>query len=136
MSTNPTAGTDGTNAISAVLSNESTVVAANSAGTVASFSTAGGTFYVFDGITSKTGDVAVTYSVASSSGVTISIAATGIYTVTAMSADSGTATLRAVYKGLTIDKIYSIAKSKTGQTGATGTNARSIDLTTTTQAFA
>ena len=129
-------GTDGTNAISAVLSNESTVVAANSAGTVASFSTAGGTFYVFDGITSKTGDVAVTYSVASSSGVTISIAATGIYTVTAMSADSGTATLRAVYKGLTIDKIYSIAKSKTGQTGATGTNARSIDLTTTTQAFA
>jgi hypothetical protein len=90
-----------------MLSNDSTVVAADSAGTVSSFTNAGGTFYVYDGTTSKTGNAAVTYSVASSTNVTISIAATGVYTVTAMSADNGVATLRAVYNGVTIDKVYS-----------------------------
>ena len=115
-------GANGTNAVSGLLTNESSVVPADSSGTVASFTTAGGTFLVFDGVTSKTGDAAVTYSVVSGTavGVSISIATTGVYTVTGMSADSGTATIRAVYNGVTIDKIYSIAKSKAGATGATG----------------
>jgi hypothetical protein len=113
-------GTDGINSVSAVLSNEAATVSSDSAGNVGSFSNAGGTFYVFDGTTDKTGNAAVTYSVASSTGVTISIASSGVYTITAMSADSGTATLRAVYNNLTINKIYSISKSRAGATGPTG----------------
>jgi hypothetical protein len=107
-------GIPGENAISGLLTNESTTVPANSAGEVSSFASSGGTFLVFDGVTSKTGS-GVTYSVVGTPvGVSISIAATGVYTVTAMSADLGTATLRAVYGGVTIDKVYSISKSKAG----------------------
>jgi len=112
--------TAGLSAITGQLTNESTTVAADSAGVVASFTGTGGTFKVFDGTTDKTGDAAVTYSVNVSSGVTISIAASGVYTVSAMSADTGTATLRAVYGGVTIDKIYSIAKTKAGAPGTAG----------------
>jgi hypothetical protein len=109
---------EGADAITAFLTNEAANVAADSAGVVASFAAAGGTFKLFEGIVDKTGDAAVTYSLAASSGVTISIASTGVYTVTAMSADSGSATLRAGYKGNFYDKIYTIAKSKAGATGA------------------
>jgi len=115
-------GTDGANAVSGLLTNEAAVVSADAAGTVGSFSSAGGTFKVFDGITDKTTSGSVTYSVATSSNVTISINSSGVYTITAMSADTAIATLRAVYGSVTIDKIYSIAKSKTGATGATGSS--------------
>lgn len=114
-------GAAGANAISGLLTNESSTVAAASDGTVASYASAGGTFKVWDGTTEKTG-TSVTYSVVSgsASGVTISIANTGVYTISDMSADTGSATLRAVYGGVTIDKIYTIAKSKAGNTGAAG----------------
>jgi hypothetical protein len=119
------------NPITGLLSNESTTVIANSAGTVSSFANTGGTFYVYEGVTNKTGDAAVTYSVVDTPiGVTISIASTGVYTISAMSADTGTATLRAVFGGVTIDKIYSITKNKAG------VDARAVDLTIGTQAFA
>ena len=101
------------------LTNESVTIAADSTGYVASFSTCGGTFKVYNGTTDVTGS-AVTYSVVSSTGVTIGIATTGIYTITAMSANSGTATLQAVYGGVTITKIYTIAKAIAGVTGGTG----------------
>lgn len=107
-------GAAGVSSITGLLTNEATTVAADSTGTVSSFSGAGGTFRVFDGVTDKTGDAAVTYSVNASSGVSISIASTGVYTVSAMSADTGTATLRAVYAGVTLDKVYSISKSRAG----------------------
>jgi len=122
------AGVDGVNAISGLLSNESSTVSATSAGVVSDFSNSGGTFYVFDGITDKTGNASVTYSVVSGStvGVTISIASTGIYTITGLSTDTGTATLRAVYNGVTINKIYSISKSKAGTNGINGTTPNKI----------
>ena len=132
-----TAGAAGQNAVVGYLTNESVTVAADSAGTVSSFSSAGGTFKVFNGTTDVT--TSATFSVASSTGVTIAIgASTGVYTVSAMSADTGTATLRAVYSGVTIDKVYNIAKSKAGTAGANGTNganAQTLDLTSTAQAF-
>lgn len=112
---------DGKASITGLLTNESVVVAANSAGTVASFATAGGTFAVWDGITDVTG-AGVTYSLVSSSGVTIAInATTGVYSVSAMSADVGTARLRAVYGSVTVDKDFSIAKSRAGAAGGTQT---------------
>ena len=129
-------GANGANAVSGLLTNESSTVPADSAGAVTSFTGTGGTFFVFDGTTSKTGNAAVTYSVASSSGLTISIATTGIYTISAMSADTASATLRAVYSGVTIDKIYSLSKSKAGTNGSNGVNARAVDLTMNAQAFA
>ena len=118
------------NPITGLLTNESTTVIANSTGTVSSFANTGGTFYVYDGTVDKTGNGAVVYSVLSSTGLTISIASTGIYTISAMSADTGTATLRAVYGDVTLDKIYSITKNKAG------VDARAVDLTIGTQAFA
>ena len=65
--------TAGISAITGQLTNESTTVAADSAGVVTSFTGTGGTFKVSDGTVDKTGDAAVTYSVNVSSGVTISI---------------------------------------------------------------
>ena len=131
-SKNGTAGTNGVSAISGLLTNEAAVVTANSVGTVSSFSAAGGTFKVYDGIVEKTGNAAVTYSVSSSSGVSVSIAPTGVYTITGMTADLGNATLSAVYGSVTIIKQYSIAKSKAGTDGS---SARTVDLTMTAQAF-
>ena len=118
----------GTNAVSGFLTNEAATVAASSAGVIASYTGTGGTFSVYDGITDKTGNTAtVTYSVVGTpTGITASIATTGVYTLSAMTVDSTSVTFRAVYAGVTIDKIYSIAKSKAGTTGV---NAVSINYT-------
>lgn len=114
-------GVAGQNAVVGYLTNESVTVAADNTGTVSSFTGTGGTFKVFNGLTDVTGATGpVTYSVVSSTSVTISIASTGIYTVTAMSASTGTATLRAVFGSVTIDKVYTIAKAVAGATGGTG----------------
>lgn len=125
-----TDGIDGDDAVVGLLTNESHVVQTAADGSGGSFGSAGGTFKVFLGLLDRTGAVAVAYSVASSSGVTISIASTGIYTVSGMSADTGTATLRAVYGSVTIDKVYSIAKSKTGAAGASTEVEYSVDGST------
>jgi hypothetical protein len=109
---------DGTSTVVGVLTNEAVTVAADSSGTVASFANAGGNFIVYQGITDVTSSS--TFSVASSSGVTISINSGGAYTVSAMSALQGTATLRAVYNSITIDRIYNISKSLGGVTGSPG----------------
>lgn len=112
---------DGANNIVGYLTNESAVIATAADGTGGNYAGAGGTFKVFDGLVDKTGTLGpVTYSIPASSGVIISIAATGVYTVTNTTADTGTATLRAVYGGVTIDKVYSISRSKQGVQGDPG----------------
>ena len=108
---------DGAGNVAGYLTNESAIVDAAADGTVSSFDGAGGTFVVFDGLTPVTGGASVTYSVQSETGVDVSIASTGVYTVNSMSANAGNATLRAVYSGVTLDKVYSIAKSRQGQAG-------------------
>lgn len=106
-------------AVLGFLTNDTHVVNADASGAVTSWTGAGGTFVVQEnGATLSSG---VTFSLVSATGVTVSInATTGVYSATAMSASTGTATFRAVYNGVTIDKIFSIAKSITGATGATG----------------
>lgn len=98
------------------LTNESVTVAADSTGAVASFAPAAGTYKVFASLTDIT--ELSTFSVVSSSGVTIAISNTagtrGQYTVSAMSADTGTATLRATFGSSTLDKVFSISKSRAG----------------------
>jgi hypothetical protein len=114
--------TQGSDAITALLTNESATVQADSSGTVTGgFGGVGGNFKVYRGTTDISTGSSVAYSVVSSSGVTISINPTsGAYTISGMSADQGTATLRATLGTTTYDKIYTIAKSKAGAPGATG----------------
>ncbi|HUD30607.1 MAG TPA: hypothetical protein VMQ93_17200 [Novosphingobium sp.] len=98
----------------AQLSNESHTVAATSDGTVLSFADAGGVFTVTD----PTGAAVpgFTFTVESETGVDVSIdPVTGVYIVSSMSADSGTATLRATKGTITFDRVYSIAKAIAGQ---------------------
>lgn len=122
---------EGTDAVTMLLSNEACVVTTpfDGTATAATFTNAGGTAYVFDGITNMTGNAAVAYSVLNQSGVTMAINSAGVYSVSAMSADFGSATIRAVYKGLTIDKTYSIAKAKAGA------NSQLVSISADSQIF-
>lgn len=117
-------GTDGKDGvtpkdvISGYLSNESIIVPATSAGTVTDYSKAFGDFVVFEGQTKKTSGV--TYSKVSEVGMTSTINSNGRYVVSALSTDTGTATYRATYSGVTIDKIMIVVKNKQGQSGTNG----------------
>lgn len=115
------------------LTNESHTVFALSDGSVPSFTGAGGQFVVaYGGATLTSG---VSYSVVSETGVDVSInGSTGVYTVASMSANQGTATLRATYSGKTVDKVYSISKSIQGIDGDDGSDAVSVYLTNETHA--
>jgi hypothetical protein len=121
---------DGASPVVGRLTNESHTVAATSAGVVSSFAGAGGTFLVYDGLEDVSDECS--FSVVSETGVDVSIDASGVYTVNSMSADSGTAVLRATYDGDPIDLTYSIAKSKAG---ATGPGGPVIELSATEGAF-
>jgi hypothetical protein len=93
-------------------------VPATSTGTVTDYSKAFGDFVVFEGQTKKTSGV--TYTKISEVGMTSTINSNGRYVVSALSADTGTATYRATYLGVTIDKIMIVVKNKQGQSGANG----------------
>lgn len=113
---------EGEDTILGFLTNEAHVVPADAAGVVSSFTGSGGTFKMFRGLTDVTTGAGVAYSVLSETGVDVSINATsGVYTVSSMSADVGTATLRATLGSITVDKVYTISKSKAGAQGAAGT---------------
>ena len=118
-------GPQGISPIVGFLTNESITLPASSAGAVSSFTGATGTFEVYDGTTRKTGS-GIAYSVSGTpSGITVSInATTGVYKVSAMTTGtsvlSGTATLRAVYGGVTVDKILTVTKALAGTQGVTG----------------
>lgn len=124
------AGAPASQPITGFLTNEAATLAAATNGTVSDFAPAGGTFKVFEGITDRTGSP--TYTVQSSSNATVSITAAGVYSVTAMSADTATATLRAVFGGVTIDKVLNLSKSRQG---APGNNASVLTLASTAQAI-
>ena len=114
--------------ITGYLTNESHTVATDSAGNGADFSGAGGSFIVYE----NGAIVTPTYSVQSEIGVDVSINSSGVYSVVSMSADIGVATLRAVYNSTTIDKTYSISKSRAGTNGAA---AQLLYLSSTAQTF-
>jgi hypothetical protein len=120
-------GATGKDAISGLLTNESAVVSTNNDGSGGVYTNAGGTFLVFDGVTPKTGVTGpngVAYSVVvaeTTTGLTVNIDTAGVYTASLNNAtDSGSAKFRAVYGGVTIDKVYSIAKSRAGGKGDKG----------------
>lgn len=113
---------EGADAYAWLLTNEAAVVAADASGTVASWTPGNGEMQVWQGSTRLTSGV--TYSIVSPTNVTMSInSSTGIYSVTAMSADAGYATVRAtVSGGPVLDRLFSIAKSRAGTNGSNGSN--------------
>ena len=126
-------GQDAKEVISGYLSNESIIVPATAAGSVTDFSKAVGDFVVYEGQTKLSSGV--TYSKVSETGMTSTINSAGRYTVTALSADVGTATYQAVYKAVTIQKIMIVVKNKqgaTGPAGANGTDGKGIVSSATT----
>lgn len=108
--------------ITAFLTNENATLAALAGGNVLSYGYSGGQFKVYQGSVDVTG-TAVTYSIVSATSVSPTIATTGIYSITNLVADTGTFTVRATYAGTSVDKIYTVVKSKStfiGDNGATG----------------
>ena len=140
------AGADG---LSAQVTSESDVVPTASDGTGYSLTGLGGSFKVYVGATVQTSGV--TYFVYDGSsnvaqqaknGLTLAMnPITGIYTLsgTNWTSNTETFTLRAVTSaGATLDKIYTIAKSRagaTGATGSTGVGAKALFLTGTSNVF-
>lgn len=109
-------GVKGDSNVVGFLTNQSITLQASSIGVVSSFATATGEFWVYYGLTRVTSGIA--FSKVSNIGCTAAITASGVYSVSAMSADNATAIFRAVYGGVTIDCVLSLSKSKAG-TGVT-----------------
>jgi hypothetical protein len=139
-------GSDGATgtSITGFLTNESHVVQADSLGTVTTYDGAGGIFKVYEGLTDITGS-GPAYSVVSYTGswdtqpdtdATIGInSSTGAYSISGLTSEMGTITFRAVYSTVTIDKVYTLSKSIAGQEGPAGSDAKVINLTTSSQTF-
>lgn len=123
-------GSNGVNAVSGYLTNEAHTIPASSTGTVNSgdYAAAGGTFKVFNGTTDVTTSSTFTI-VGTPSGITAAIgASTGVYTLSAMTVDTTVVTFRATYGTTTIDKVYSITKSKTGSSGQRGSVTAELSI--------
>lgn len=105
--------------ITGYLTNEAITIAADSLGNVISYSGAVGDFKVYQGITDKSS--LATYSVASTVDATVSInATTGAYSVSNLAAENGSATLQAVFGGVTLQKVLSLSKARQGNIGNIG----------------
>lgn len=103
------------------LTNETHGVATAADGSGGDFVHAGGQFKLQLGLAAIT--EGVVFSVVSSAGITgLAIDAdTGVYSLTGMSADTGTATFRALYGALAVERVYTIVKVKAGAPGTPGT---------------
>lgn len=123
---------EGIDAISGYLSNESVSLPADESGVVLSYSGCGGNFIVYYGAVDVTSSC--TFSVLSNpssltptNNIVTSGASAGTYAITGgMNVpQSASVTYRATYTNafgtvFTLDKVFSITKSRTGSTGATG----------------
>ena len=132
----PKDGEKGKDSITGFLTNESISLSSNVDGLVSDYKNANGIFEVYDGITIKTG-VAVKYSVVAQDSVTVTIDANGKYVASGFATGkdkiTASATLRAVYGGVTIDKQLTLSKAFTG---ATGSSASSYWVTPTVNVLA
>lgn len=109
---------DGADALVAILTNESHGVPADKDGVVSSFSGAGGNMLVFRGNSNVTNLCA--FSLINSAGATGSVNASGAYSVTAMSADIGTLTIKATLGAISLEKTFTVTKSRAGLVGKRG----------------
>ena len=112
-------GANGQNTIVGVLTNESITLSADESGNVSDFSKATGTYQIYDGI-ALVNPNQVTYAVQSQTGATANINAQGVYSVTAMSADTATVVFKATYGGVERLKQLSLSKARAGEKGDPG----------------
>lgn len=120
---------EGSNGVTAFLTNESHTVPGDWIGNVTNYEGAGGTFKVYQGIN----DISnlCTYSVqVNSSSVTTSInPTTGVYSVTGAyptGSDVITVTYRATFGSLTFDKVFTMSKARSGTNGDDGLNVSNV----------
>jgi len=144
------AGDTGTNAYITQLLQDNVIVNTNSAGTVYTLPTnnkmsvVSGATEVTSGVTYGVtgGTVAGTSTSLTKNGLTLAISndtnTKGAITLTGANWTSNTETfpLTATLGTSTFNKALSVTKAKDGATGGSGTNARSVDLTTVSQVFA
>jgi hypothetical protein len=124
-----TNGTNGQNAITGVLSNESATVPADPNGNVTSFGGAVSTLTIYNGATDDTANWTITQTTSGLTATASGSPANRTATITAMSADTGTVTFTATRSGYpTITKVFTVTKSKQGSTGSAGQNATSYWL--------
>lgn len=110
-------------AIVGFVTNESTTFAASTNGTVSDYTQGNGKFVIYDGTKEVTSGVL--YAKESNVGINLVIdASTGEYTVANMTQDQAQAVVKATYKGVTITKFLSFAKSKQGAKGDKGDTGR------------
>ena len=123
-------GADGTDSVQVILSNESHTLAAQSDGTVISFTGADTDVTVFEGISDKTS--AYTISRTNGTGVSTTLSGDNI-AITGMTHDSGSVTINAASGSVSINKLMSLTKAKQGQDGdkfADTSITTTINLTT------
>jgi hypothetical protein len=115
------------------LTNPGHIFSASSDGTVSDYAGGSGVFEVYEGTTLVTSGV--TYSIPTTPvGITAEITNAGAYTLSNMTTNgSTTVTFRAVYKGVTIDKVYTANKSRTASNGQRGSTT--IEIATTQTAW-
>lgn len=106
------------------LTNDNYTLAASYNGYIPSYAGAVGEFQVFDGI-NRVNVNSITFSteVKSPSGMTAAITAAGSYSITAgigVSDEYGAATFRAAYRGVNIDKVFTVSKALGGLPNITG----------------
>jgi hypothetical protein len=116
-------GTNGANAVEAVLSNDSHVVPTDSAGSNGNYAGAVSTITIYEGSTDVTSSWTITQT---RSNVTVTEATNSkTATVTNLSADTGYVEFQATRTGYpAITKRFSLSKSKQGTAGTNGTNGQ------------
>ena len=113
---------DGSDTLNGYLTNASHVVSALANGTVDNFDNAGGTFKVYVGADDVTTSCTFSAPIVTAGLTTSIVAGTGVYSISALSVDSGSATYQAIVPAaiakaaapVTLTAVYSIAKSKRG----------------------
>ena len=112
-----TDGTDGTDAVTAFLTNEAHTFAAQSDGTIVSFTDASSEMIVFEGVTDSTANY--TYSRTGSAGVTSTLSGANgnVLSISTLGHDSGSVVITEVSASTQLAKTMSLVKSKQGTAG-------------------
>ena len=124
-------------AITGYLTKESVTLAATNAGVVSDFTPASGNFKVLLASTDITTGNGVVYSVGTQTACTVSIdSSTGAYSVSALTADNGSAVLQATYGSVIITKVLTLAKAKSGTSGTLAVDISMTKNSATVYAYA
>jgi len=126
-------GSDGTDAVTAFLTNEAHTFASQNDGTIVSFTGASTDMEVFEGTANKNSEY--TFSKVDGTGVT-STKSDNTITITAMTHDSGSVVITAASGSTSLSKTMSLVKSKQGTAGLPGAAAKLLTLTSDSQVFA